>query len=161
MWCIYAPERYDLVGEMTVYSWLDAKKVFIKWLEYLKSEVLEPDLWENLSKYQVSVETEISEDVSNELFTEYQIDKITESLNQVKAFLHKNKLVSKEHNRFVEDNLSYLAEAAKRQGRKDWLYLCIGVITNIAINLVLNPEQTNTIWNIIKSSVASFIKLLQ
>lgn len=159
--CVFSPGRFDWEGEERVLSWQDAKTVFIKWLEILKHEVLEPDLWSDISKYQLAVGAEIEVNISNEPFTSYQVDQIIESLNQAKAFLTERNLIDKEHNQFIEDKFNYLVEAARRQGRKDWLHTCIGAIITIAVALALNPGQTNTIWNIIKGAVAGFLKLLQ
>ena len=159
--CFYSPGKEKKVDDQYSGSWERAKDYFNGWLSYLSREIEQPDFWADIAKYQIPIDSEIKKDSTNEPFTAYQADQIIESLNNVRAFLHENKLVSEEHQAFVEDKLNYLEEAVKRQGSLDWIHTCIGAITTIAVALALSPEQTNAIWNFIKSTIVGLTKLLQ
>ena len=159
-WCKFSPGSGKREEIRFPGSWTQEKTNFVEWLQYLKREVVEPDLWGELSKYQIPSSSEITADISNEPFTAYQVDQITESLNQVKAYLQEHQLVDQEKEQFVARKLEYLTEAARRQGHRDWLHLCIGAIVTIAVGLALNPDQTNAMWDIIKDAIAGFLRLL-
>ncbi len=160
-YCSYSPGEARKVDEKYPGSWEGIKDYVSNWLSYLRREIDQPDFWADIAKYQIPVDSEIKGDVANEPFTAYQAEQIIESLNNVRAFLHENELVSEEHQTFVKDKLNYLEEAVKRQGRLDWIHTCIGGITTIAVALALSPEQVNTIWGFIKSTIAGLSKLLQ
>lgn len=141
-------------------SWAEDKSSFRDWLFYLSREIYQPDLWAEMSKYQLPPESEVVPDISNEPFTTYQVEKILSGLNQVRAYLEEQRLGSEEQKRFVKERLNYLADAAKRQGRKDWVYTCIGVLVTITTALALSPEQAKTLWYLIRDAMAGIILFL-
>nr|CBH38654.1 hypothetical protein BSM_21310 [uncultured archaeon] len=141
-------------------SWAEDKSSFRDWLFYLNREIYQPDLWAEISKYQLPPESEVVPDISNEPFTTYQVEKILSGLNQVRAYLEEQRLGSEEQKRFVKERLNYLADAAKRQGRKDWVHTCIGVLVTITTALALSPEQAETLWYLIRDAMAGIILFL-
>lgn len=155
-----SPGEKRLIEEISWLSWADVKSSFREWLFYLSREIYQPDLWAEMSKYQLPPESEVVPDISNEPFTTYQVEKILSGLNQVRAYLEEQRLGSEEQKRFVKERLNYLADAAKRQGRKDWVYTCIGVLVTITTALALSPEQAKTLWYLIRDAMAGIILFL-
>ena len=58
------------------------------------------------------------------------------------------------------DSLTHLVAAAKRQGRRDWLHTCIGVIVTIATAVGLAPNEVRAIWAIVKTSLSGIVPLI-
>lgn len=141
-------------------SWKLQKRYFRNWLSYLRREIDQPDLWAEILKYPLPPGSELGPDISNEPFTAYQVEKILSGLNQVRAYLEEQGLASEEQKRFVNERLNYLADAAKRQGRKDWIYTCIGVLVTIATALALAPEKAKTLGYLIRDAIAGIIQFL-
>ena len=159
--CVYSPGIEKQIDSEYPGSWECEKGDFSAWLQNIYREINQPDLWSELSKYQLATDTLTTSELGNDPFTAYQADQISESLNQIRAYLHEHQLVSDEHIEFVKQKLTYLEEAARRQGRMDWLHTAIGVIMTIAVALSLDPDRANDIWNIIKTTISGFVKLLQ
>jgi hypothetical protein len=159
-YAIYSPGKEMLLDKQYPGSWEYQRQYFRDWLSYLRREIDQPDLWAEISKYQLPPESELGPDISNEPFTAYQVEKIVSGVNQVRAYLEEQGLASEEQKRFVNERLNYLADAAKRQGRKDWIYTSIGVLVTIATALALAPEQAKTLWYLIRDAIAGIIQFL-
>jgi hypothetical protein len=74
--------------------------------------------------------------------------------------LQENLRPDEAQNQTINEKLDYLIDAAKRQGRKDWLHTCIGVFVGLAANLALQPDQANHMWHIIKSAISGIVHFL-
>ena len=127
--------------------------------EYMR-ELDQPDLWEDLAKFQLPEAARLLADISNEAFTARQVDVIGEALKRVRAYLDSEVNLAPEHRVLVHDRLDYLVAAAKRQGRRDWLHTCLGVIVTIATAAGLAPNEVRAIWVIVKTSLSSVIPLI-
>lgn len=68
--------------------------------------------------------------------------------------------LNEEQSKFVRSKLNYLADAAKRQPRRDWEFMFIGVFVNIAFYLVLEPVKAQQLWQLVKSIVGGFIHFI-
>lgn len=159
-YAIYSPGKEMLLGKQYPGSWEYQRQYVRNWLSYLRREIDQPNLWAEILKYQLPPGSELGPDISNEPFAAYQVEKILSGLNQVRAYLEEQGLASEEQKRFVNERLNYLADAAKRQGRKDWIYTCIGVLVTIATALALAPEQAKTLWYLIRDAIAGIIQFL-
>ena len=63
-------------------------------------------------------------------------------------------------NEFVRSKLNYLADAAKRQPRRDWEFMFIGVFIGIVFQLALEPTEAEQFWQLVKSILGPFIHLI-
>ncbi len=156
----YSPGSERLVVEGAPATWMAQKNHFRTWLSFLKREIEQPDLWYEISKYQLPSDSDSTPADFNEPFTVNEFEQIERGLDQIKSHLLENFAESEEHVQFVEERLQYLTESAKRQGRKDWLHTCIGVIFTMATSLTLAPEEAQNIWLMIKSFVSGIVQFL-
>jgi hypothetical protein len=141
-------------------KWNTKIQLFERWLECLLREIEQPDMWAELSKYQIPPGEQISIDIENTPFTYPEVVRIADGINQVRNYLEAQFKANENERRLINEKLDYLLEAAKRQGRKDWMHTCIGALVGLTIQLALSPEQTKTIWKIIKATVSGVIKFL-
>jgi hypothetical protein len=130
------------------------------WLTYLKREINEPDLWEQLAAYQLSKSDQLDINQSNDPFMENQVEQITQGILRIRGYLKTEFNFNEQQLNEVSEKLDYLTEAARRQGRKDWFHTAIGVIFSLAVSLALSPEQAKNIWGILRDSLSGVIKLL-
>lgn len=159
-YAVYSPGEEKITDYFNTDSWHHQRNCCDSWLSYLKREITAPDLWSEVAKYQIPSGMEVKPDILNEQFTIPQVERIVQGLQQIKDYLEKEKLISKEHREFVEEKLNYLAEAARRQGRKDWIHTAIGVLGTICVALTLSIEQGRTLFNILKGAVIGIIQFL-
>lgn len=157
-YAIYSPGFESKVEEQHPESW-DRHTIYIKrWLSYLRREIGQPDLWSEISKYKLDFE--ISEEVQNSKFSPNEIEKIKDGINQVRDYLEERELVDKEQNELINEKLDYLIEASKKQGRRDWILMLLGVLFTFFTGLPLKQEEIKGIMNIIKATVSDGIKYL-
>ena len=129
------------------------------WLGCLKREVEEPDLWSDLEKYRIEEDKDVLSHVINEPFTANQAEQIQIGLLKVRSHLEQFTKDNKSQSDFVNSQLEYLADAAKRQGKRDWLHTSIGVIMTITTALALAPDEAKNIWNILKATIGGIVQL--
>lgn len=156
--CGYSPvEDKPIKEEHSCSSFGSVLERLDKWLSYVKRYIDLPDRWEELKKY--TAEVPIIEDLSNEPFSDYEAENITASLNRLFTEIRTKFNLNDRQLSFVQKNIEYLKEAAKRQGRRDWMHTAIGVIVTIAMTLALSPEKTKLLWDLLKSCFAGLLQL--
>ena len=131
----------------------------IKWLGYLKREVNAPDPWEQLGEYSPGETFIGTTEISNVPFSYSEAENIIGSLDKLAAQIQKNFNLQGEQLSFVKREIDYLKDAAKRQGRKDWMHTSIGVMVGIAVNLALSPEKAKLLWDMVRSCFAHILPL--
>lgn len=116
-------------------NWLHQLNFFNNWLDTLRDELNSKDLWEEIGKYQSSIEPHLYQETTNDNFTKEEIEKLLSGIEQVKGYLQEHSTASEYQIDSAIAQLDYLAEAANRQGRKDWFHTCIGVLVTISVAL--------------------------
>jgi hypothetical protein len=129
----------------------DLLGAFSAWIQdtvqpYL-DELEEPDLWSAYSADSVLMEAGSTTD-DNTPFDVAEQGKVAVSLGEVRAFLEETHKPSDEERRFIDERLKYLEDAATRLGRKDWINIAAGVISNIAVGLALSPDTARGLFHI-------------
>ena len=159
-YAIYSPGEGMMLDKQYPGDWEHQVQHVCEWLSYLRREVNQPDLWTEISKYQLPLESGLVPDISNEPFSAYHVEPIQSGLNQVRAYIEEQELASEEQSKAVNEKLDYLADAAKRQGRRDWIHTCIGVIFTIAFELALSQENRNVLFNLMGNAISGIIPAL-
>jgi len=130
-----------------------------KWLGFLKKEIDQPDLWSEMEKYRIEEDREVLSHVINEPFSANQAEQIQIGLLKVRSYLEQFTKKNEEQTTFVNEQLDYLVDAAKRQGKRDWLHTSIGVIMTITTALALAPEEAKNIWELLKNTLGGILQL--
>ena len=154
---VYCPGKTTFDDSLFGVIWNVLLNHFTVWLRCLKREIEQPDLWEELLKSKFASDTS---EISNEQFTEQEQIKISEGINNIRAYIESEFTHLKDQSAFVNEQLDYLVSASKRLGKKDWILMSIGTITSLALKFSMSSEQANTIWEFIKSSLIGIIQLL-
>jgi len=160
-YAIFSPGRERCVEEHYPGAWVGQLSSVRSWLTYLKRELAQPDLWAELSKYQLPPDETLTADIGNEPFTVKEAEQLSEGIRKVRAYIEAEFALNEDQHNLVNEKLDYLLEAAKRQGRKDWFHTSIGVIFTLASAMAFSPEQTKNIWNILKDAISGVIYLLR
>jgi hypothetical protein len=124
---------YDTDG-----SWKRSLFYFEQWLNIVRREYFEPDLWSTINDK--ALVTEDLYDFENSTFTIDEQDRISKAITELKSFLISTNRHSSEHIQFIEERLNHLEESSKRLGRKDWITLAMGTLTNIIVGVALAPD---------------------
>jgi hypothetical protein len=159
-YAFFSPGDTTMIQEAYTGTWMIQKQWFRNWLIYLKREIHSPDLWQELSRYELSKGDRISDETTNAPFTVYQAEQIIDGINKLRFHIEEQFSLNEYENKLVNDKLDYLIDAAKRQGRMDWIHTAIGVTFTLAASLNMSPDQANTIWSFIKNAVSGVIQFL-
>lgn len=120
-------------------SWQEVFTLFREWLVAVRSEYLEPDLWEQTKTDSRLVAPSLDE-VGNEPFSEEEKKRISASIHELLQFVTKTATHTPAQLEFVATRLQHLEEASHRLGRKDWITLAMGTLTNIVVGVALSPD---------------------
>ena len=116
------------------------------WLKCLEAEVTQPELWETIvseKRLITNVQPGASDDAP---FNRDELKRIDKSLGEMKLYLASTQNLNEQQTRIVNARLDYLGEAARRMGRKDWIVLVTGVLTNIAVSAAFAPSTTHELF---------------
>lgn len=160
-YAVFSPGREHTESSKLAGTWKDQLICVNEWLMSLEREVNDPDLWSELEKYRITEDPGFTEGSTNDPFTVHEVEQIVLCLDTIKENLETHIKDNVQHREFVDKKLNYLADAAKRQGRRDWIHTSIGVIVTISIALALAPEQARNIWSILKTAFSEMLKLPQ
>jgi hypothetical protein len=141
-------------------SWSFQRQRVQEWAFFLKREIDAPDLWQEIEKYQATFSLIPPEDLLNEPIPAYEVDEISDKLHLLASKIEQQFELTDQQNKFVRSKLNYLAEAAKRQGRLDWVHTFIGVFVTIGITLAIAPTEASKLWQLVKSLLGQFIHLI-
>jgi len=107
------------------------------WLEQLKVELGEPDLWAENGKQPLS---ELVEGEDNTPFTVEQQGHIAEVLGEIKRQAAETYGLPDDELKTLNIKLDYLIEAAKHTHRREWVILAIAIISGPFVDAVLTPQ---------------------
>lgn len=120
-------------------TWPKICEVFSEWLKLIVEEHLEPDLWESAQTAKALMPQSI-EEVDNTPFAPEEIARISKSIVELRTRLLSLSANNAAQRAIINSRLNHLDESASRLGRKDWITLAIGTLTNIVVGVSLAPE---------------------
>lgn len=131
----YAAELY--LGEFA--EWSRLVGAFGSWLERLKREYFEPDLWHLRAAETRLIVADVRQ-LDNAPFSSDEQARISKALAELRSFLVSTGGHSEVQLKFIETRLDHLEESSRRLGRKDWITLAMGTLLNIIVGAALAPE---------------------
>jgi len=87
-------------------------------------------------------------EAENTPFTSEEVKYIQQSISEIKTYLLGATSLNEAQKLFIENQFAHMGSAAARMGRKDWIVLAVGTLTNIIIGAALNPESARALFNI-------------
>ncbi|MFC1552317.1 hypothetical protein ACFL6P_07090 [Candidatus Latescibacterota bacterium] len=126
----------------------------------VKKEIEAPDLWKEFNNYQASFSLEPSVEIVNENIPYNEVKKITEAVKYLKDELIMNFELNDTQQHNLNSKMDYLIEQSKSQPRRNWVYICIGLMLNIAWDLALEPEKRQIFMNLFQTFLGQFIFLI-
>ena len=127
--------------------------VFRNWTAYLKREIEIPDPWGRLAKYQAVLGVEPPDNVVNEPISAYEADNIRQVLTRLGERIGQELKLDGEAVTLVRGKFAYLAEAARRQRSRDWVYMALGVCATVAMSLSLSADGAAALWGLMQNEV--------
>jgi hypothetical protein len=127
-------------------SWEARLTLVREWLGYLKREVTSPDLCASFKESQALQTAATSTDIENAPFTPVELETVELKLDELKRYItEKNDLPSNQI-AHLDDQISYLAEASSRLGRKDWYNTLIAVLFSIVVAGIFAPDRAQELF---------------
>lgn len=120
-------------------KWTDVLSIFENWIAIVQREHSAPDLWA-ISQEEKKLIAEHIDDLENSPFANDEKLRISTAINELKEFLVASGQHSDSQIQFITTRLQHLEEASHRLGRKDWITLTMGTLTNIVVGAALAPE---------------------
>jgi hypothetical protein len=158
---VFSPGVNLRVEEGIFGDWKGQLTHFWSWLKCLKKEIEEPDLWADLSKYQLQDYDQINKDIPNDQFSSQQVEEISAAINNIRIHLLKNHELDQPQVDSVNEKLNYLIDCSKRFGKKDWFFLSVGIITFIAGQIKIPQDQFLNILHLLRDIITGILLLPQ
>ena len=139
----YQPGKEQAAAEIVagaMGSWESVLEEVEKWVESLRDEVSEPDLWA-LAQDDKKLITARIDELDNTSFSAEEQARVKLGIAELSTLLKSTGKHSGEQLKFIDSRLKHLEEASGRLGRKDWITLAMGTLANIVVGLALAPEM--------------------
>ncbi|MBI5922153.1 MAG: hypothetical protein HY847_10985 [Betaproteobacteria bacterium] len=120
-------------------EWEKTLRTFKTWVSIIAREHSEPDYWA-ISQQEKNLIAERIDDLENLPFSSTEILRISSAIRELKEHLLANGTQSAKQIEFISTRLQHLEDSSHRLGRKDWITLAMGTLTNIAVGVALAPE---------------------
>jgi hypothetical protein len=159
-WCVACPGTYRMIDQWYPKNWDEQEAIFEAWAQTLKNELDTPDPWADLAKYRLILNGDLSRDVPNEAIAAVEAEQIQQALVRLAERATQTFSLSSSQTAVVRARLEVMADAARRERSRDWVYTVIGVWTSTAAALALTEEQATTLWGMLKCELGSFVNLL-
>lgn len=131
---------YELEDHCYASTWEGQLRNVGEWAELLRRELDAEDPWESLESARQFVDL-VERQEDNSLFTPDEHRAISRRLDEIESQIQANVELSFEQRLYVSRQIDYLRNAAGRLGRKDWLMLALGTVSNLAVGLALDASQ--------------------
>jgi hypothetical protein len=136
-----------------------AGQVLKDWMRLVKNEASQPDLWQTAQVGQGVMKAAAAE--SNQPFSPTEQESIAKRLTEIEQHLKSLAELGPVQQTYVENQFKYLADAAKRTGRKDWLNLAIGVIISLIIEIAPTKEVGQSFFRFAMAQLAAIYHAAQ
>lgn len=118
-----------------------------KWLESLKIEVSDPDLWENLPETSDSLWQASESDINDSMFTVEERKTIVQGIQEIREFAIETGMEAAEI-KLLDGKLDYLVESSSKLSRKDWILVVSGTLLSIATSQTFDSSAAKAIFEI-------------
>ncbi len=159
-WCVASPGKFRTMDYWYPKTWEEQEGILRIWAQTLKTELDTPDPWAELAKYRMIVNGELSGEVVNEPIPAAEAEQIGQALRRLAGSAAERLSLVEDQAALVRAKLEYLADAARRERSRDWVYTVMGAWGATAVALTLTVEQAATLWQMLRSELGSFVNLL-
>lgn len=146
-WAEFSPGKDRAIETQYPGTWMGQRRYAQTWVETLAREINEPDLWSSITSESALV-TAAGRTEDREAFSVSEQTKIIASLDEIRQYCLQTMTLSQEQERIVISRLDYLAGAAERMSKKDWLMLVTGVLTNIIVAAAFTPSVARELFRL-------------
>ena len=96
----------------------------------------------------------VESDANNAPFSPAEVQRIRKSLDTVKVSARERGGLSPEQVDFISRKLDEMQEASERFGRRDWINLAVGTITNVIVTAALGPDAGKFLLQTVGSALS-------
>ena len=138
---------------------------FSHWLdEHVRpclSEMIEPDLWEQMKSQKPLISTSELTKKDKNLFSDDEKVQVKMSINEFRIALIKNFNPSSDELKVIDDRLTYLSDAVDRLNRIDWRSIAITTLIAISLTLGLDGEKAQQLYTLFQQVFSGVMYLIQ
>ena len=128
------------------------------WISNILRETEVPDLWDGLDRDNQLLQDATDEQPSDNLpFTQAELPKVRECLENIKAYVLKTHELSEAQIKIVDARFEYMEEAATRLGRKDWINIVISGLLGLATTLTFSGDSTRDLFQFVGQAVRQLL----
>ncbi len=136
------------------YAWFEGKsEVTVRGLAAALERFLARDSGSDVASPMEVIELANRPGTENVAFSTAELSEIAELLHSVNEHLRNTAALTEGELSLIADKLSYLEEAAHRQGKKDWIHTAIGVVATISVGVGLAPDQARALGQLLSQGL--------
>jgi len=123
------------------------------WLSAVKLDIDTPDLWAQLQDRAELISAVAGEAIGNTPLTPVEQEEIARQLRELRVYVSRTYSLSALQTQLLEAKLDYLAAAASRVGRKDWILMAAGLILSYVLGAALPSDAARHILGTLLTNI--------
>jgi hypothetical protein len=159
-WCVACPGMYRTMDYQHPKNWEEQEGFLRFWAQCLKRELATPDPWADVARHRLAFDGELSGEMVNEPIPAVEAEQIGQALARLGDTIARELALADGQSLPVRAKLTYLADAARRERSRDWIYMTLGAWSSLVTSLSLSDEQAGRLWEAARSELGGFISLL-
>jgi hypothetical protein len=137
-WCVACPGMYRTMDYQHPKNWEEQEGFLRVWAQCLKRELDTPDPWADVARHRLAFDGELSGEMVNEPIPAVEAEQIGQALARLADTITRELALANGQSLPVRAKLTYLAEAARRERSRDWIYMTLGAWSSLVTSLSLS-----------------------
>jgi hypothetical protein len=159
--CTACPGMYRTIDDHHPKDWGEQEGFLRAWAQCLKREVDTPDVWAEVAASRPALDSGCPGDLVNEPIPAVQADQIGLALARLSNALIRELSLADRRALLVRAKLVYLADAARRERSRDWMYMVAGIWASLVTALSLTEAQAARLQATAKAELGSLASLVR
>lgn len=147
----WAPAKETVEASAHIGPWAKQIGYVHVWLDNLRTEVNEPDIWNVVDQEGEFLETISQSEVDDAPFSVEEQEQAVKHLQETKQFVLELQNFTETQTNLIEERFTYLEEAIERMSRTDWVHTFIGVLFTIVVGVSMAPESARKLFQYVNA----------
>lgn len=131
----------------------------LQWLDRLRNELEEPDLWDTISTSSIRTRLTLTANVAISVFSMEEQEQVRRQMLDIESSIADLRTLSEEQFKALHAKLNEIAEATKELKRGQWYHFALGEVVQFGLDAGLKSDAFASIFRILQSVFQHLVNL--
>ena len=131
----------------------------IQWLDRLRSELQEPDLWQVVTETSRHSHLKLPPKIASSVFTSEEQEQVRRKLSEIEKSIADLRALSDQQFQVLHEKLNEIADAAKELKRGQWYHFAVGEIVQFSLDAAVKSDALGKVFHVLQSAFQYLVNL--